>query len=155
MYAVWAIFELCRTRSCWRRVWIIQEIALARKVTLFWGVESLDWAILEECVLLLGEYSFSVRQVAQYGLSDEDLALLEVSFKGIKLELVPLVSSRFCEQHHHEGSDQIHDLPDLLKIFQSGRATDIRDKNLCITWCGLYNSWAESRLREVVEGTLC
>jgi hypothetical protein len=118
----------------------------------------LDWAILEECVLLLGEYSFSVRQVAQYGLSDEDLALLEVSFKGIKLELVPLVSSRFREQHHHEGSDQIYDLPDLLKIFQSSRATDIRNKifallGVACTTHGLRADYGKSLRELYVDAT--
>jgi hypothetical protein len=43
---------LCQAKY-WRRVWIVQEIMVARKIKLYYGDTSLDWASLDRLILMI------------------------------------------------------------------------------------------------------
>ncbi|KAK4205557.1 heterokaryon incompatibility protein-domain-containing protein [Triangularia verruculosa] len=45
-----AIFRLCTERQWWRRVWVIQELVLAKKATVLCGVASASWKSVADCV---------------------------------------------------------------------------------------------------------
>ncbi|VBB84221.1 Putative heterokaryon incompatibility protein 6 protein similar to HET6 of Neurospora crassa [Podospora comata] len=44
-----AIFRLCTERPWWRRVWVIQELVLAKKATFLCGEASTSWESVQNC----------------------------------------------------------------------------------------------------------
>jgi len=138
IYVTRIILRLCHERPYWKRVWIIQEIALSRKVTVFCGNESLDWVLLEECITMLPEKlpvrSFS-RQLAQRDLSHTEVVAIESSLDSIKGVLGPLVLMRSLQKFRNVQGDQseqlfrsMSSLPYLMITFRDSEATDLRDK---------------------------
>jgi hypothetical protein len=104
-------------RPIWKRIWIVQEIVVARKVSLQCGVHSMSWDSLPTFMDVMALHDHSLWQ--QPGALAFHLKVWEafqyvVSIGTVRIEYHKLV---------HEPS-----ILDLWKQFHTSQATDPRDK---------------------------
>ena len=96
-------------REYWQRVWIIQEIFRARRITIHCGYETVSWP----------RFAKFFRPAHQY------LAWSDVNGKWRTLQRCCASPAKSLTQHR---TSQTHCLEDLLKAYKKCRSTDSRDK---------------------------
>ena len=57
-------------RAYWRRMWIIQEVAVARKARVFCGDSHIDWEDLSLLILVLGDGKYGCNSLSDIGSSN-------------------------------------------------------------------------------------
>jgi hypothetical protein len=118
-----AVYHLCE-RSYWRRMWIIQEIVHARKVTVLCGTKSFDWANFENLYLNLK----TLEDTGWFAHHAFAIAMLQSS-AGMML---------WQRAHWQHPQTPIPDLLTLIEIFREWQCTDLRDKVFALV--GMANS---------------
>ncbi|KAH7881901.1 heterokaryon incompatibility protein-domain-containing protein [Phlebopus sp. FC_14] len=117
----WVALGHLLMRSWWRRVWIIQEIALARTARIFVGAHSIPWSVMHA---LLNE----LRRDWQWALHadvDRDIATVIRLASQSRSIFDILASFRAVEQ---SPPPRPADLGALMKITYQFKSTDPRDK---------------------------
>jgi hypothetical protein len=125
-----AMIHLCNERPYWMRVWVIQEIARGKKVTVHCGLESVDWDIIEKCtVSALQQSEFSNLDPGEHNLTPENLLWINSLRLSLRGALWPLVRIRLVLRTLGDEEWSYHvDLPVLLRTAAYSEATDPRDK---------------------------
>ena len=109
--AAWtAIGKLCR-RDYWQRMWIIQEVQLARKLYIYCGCISASWNALKDTLDLANTY-----------LTCKDLAK-----EKILLDVANSLAARL-ESHRLKRESHGSNLKELLHDCRESLSTDQRDK---------------------------
>ncbi|KIJ59472.1 hypothetical protein HYDPIDRAFT_43975 [Hydnomerulius pinastri MD-312] len=114
--ARWLAFGHLLLREWWRRVWIIQEISLARSARLLVGTRSIPWSSMHA---LLSELKHSW-QWAMHTETEPDVATI-IRLASTSRSVFDITPSLVA--HGHTA-----DLGALLKITHLFRSTDPRDK---------------------------
>lgn len=109
----WEAFSRITMRSWWKRVWIIQEVAVAKKVLVLCGKKSIKW---EE---LMGNLIIFDNTLRALGPEDAPVALPHGMF-----QIFQLGDHRAALQE----SRQSPDLLELLHKYRDSLSTDPRDK---------------------------
>lgn len=108
-----AIRDLCE-RPYWRRMWVIQEIIHANKLTVWCGSQRLDWPVLDKLYLTL-----KTLQEEKY------LARHEFIADVLRSPAFVMVWQRAHWRHPETPTPK---LQTLIEIFQGWECTDVRDK---------------------------
>jgi hypothetical protein len=117
----WVALKCLFQRQWWRRIWVYQEIVLAKKATIFCGTCQVDWNLLYWAIQAWDE------------ISDPELVLLKImerddllAVRGSDYEVARLMS------YHHRGwtddRAKLLDLEVLLDLTREFQSTDPRDK---------------------------
>jgi len=118
-YPIWtskegkALFELCERRY-WRRMWIIQEIISAERITVWCGKKKFGWGMLESLYLTLKTFEDKV-WFAHY---DYVMGVLQSS-------ACVMVWQRAHWRHPETPTPR---LQMLIEVFHDWQCTDVRDK---------------------------
>jgi hypothetical protein len=115
------ISHLCE-RSYWRRIWIIQEIFLARQATVCCGSKRVPWYILERAILELLAFFERAMNALQASLHEK---LLRVSRKGPSFVTSPAVK---IVKMKSAWDWKPQPLSNLMELYCDHEATDLRDK---------------------------
>lgn len=108
-----AIRDLCE-RPYWRRMWIIQEIIHANKLTVWCGSQRLDWIVLDKLYL-------TVKTLEE----ENRLAHHEFVTDVLRSPAFVMVWQRAHWRHPETPTPK---LQTLIEIFQGWECTDVRDK---------------------------
>lgn len=108
-----AIRDLCE-RPYWRRMWVIQEIIHANKLTVWCGSQRLDWPVLDKLYLTLKTLQ-----------EEKCLARHEFVADVLRSPAFVMVWQRAHWRHPETPTPK---LQTLIEIFQGWECTDIRDK---------------------------
>lgn len=108
-----AIRDLCE-RPYWRRMWIIQEIIHANRLTVWCGSQRLDWPVLDR--LYLGMKTLE---------EESNAARHEFVTDVLQTPAFVMVWQRAHWRHPETPTPK---LQTLIEIFQGWQCTDIRDK---------------------------
>lgn len=108
-----AIRDLCE-RSYWRRMWVIQEIIHANKITVWCGSQRLDWPVLDKLYLTLKTL-------------EEENCLTHHEFVADVLRS-PAFVMVWQRAHWRHPETPTPKLQTLIEIFQGWECTDVRDK---------------------------
>ncbi|KAF9462819.1 heterokaryon incompatibility protein-domain-containing protein [Collybia nuda] len=112
----WLALAYLLLRPWWRRVWIIQEISLARAARLFVGTRSIPWSAMHAT---LSELRHSWQWAMHADTEHTTAKVIEIASTGRSLfDIVPSLV-----EHGHTA-----DLGALLKITHIFKSTDPRDK---------------------------
>jgi hypothetical protein len=105
-----SVLELCE-RQYWRRIWIVQEIMLAKKATILCGDKQVNWVRLQQLVADLQTIRNRGREVHTVGVSEvlDSPATVIVKAKS-----------------QWDGTPQ--PLSKLLQLYRTQQSTEIRDK---------------------------
>ncbi|KAF8860660.1 hypothetical protein BDZ45DRAFT_778174 [Acephala macrosclerotiorum] len=104
-------------RDYWNRVWIIQEVFKARKITIYCGYETLSWNYLVKFFRMLRQS----KQLSQF-----------------EKELVALADNPTVNLMNHQTS-RAQDLETLLLVYLGSLCCDPRDKIYAVL--GLAQAW--------------
>jgi hypothetical protein len=104
------LLALCE-KMYWKRIWIVQEVILAREATILCGDKQVSWAKLQELIADLQAISDRGRAIHTAGV----LAILDSPAAVI-----------VWAKSQWDGSPQ--PLTKLLELYRSQQSTDIRDK---------------------------
>ncbi|KAJ4292436.1 protein phosphatase regulator [Kalmusia sp. IMI 367209] len=104
------VLALCE-RNYWRRIWIVQEIMLAKEATIYCGSKNISWHIFEQLVNDLQAISDRGREKHTLCVSSI-LASPAIAIAKAKLE----------------WGANLQPLATLLQLYHDHEATDIRDK---------------------------
>lgn len=108
-----AIRDLCE-RPYWRRMWVIQEIIHANKLTVWCGSQRLDWPVLDKLYLTLKTLE-----------EDQCLARHEFVADVLRSPAFVMVWQRAHWRHPETPTPK---LQTLIEIFQGWECSDVRDK---------------------------
>lgn len=108
-----AIRDLCE-RPYWRRMWIIQEIIHANRLTVWCGSQRLDWPVLDRLYL-------TMKTLEEKNI----LARQEFATDILRSPAFVMVWQRAHWKHPETPTPR---LQTLIEIFQGWKCTDIRDK---------------------------
>lgn len=97
-------------RPWWRRTWVIQEVVVAKAVTVLCGPDEIEWELLGSNLAQLFQIMGMLGEKAPMKISDETLAIAAFRMR------------RHSETHPSLG------LLEILNAFRSWLATDPRDK---------------------------
>lgn len=117
--AVWtreegkALCHLCE-RPYWRRMWIIQEIVHAEKITVWCGAKSFEWGILENLYLTLK----TLEDMHWFAHHEFAIGVLQSS-------AAVMVWQRAHWRHPQTPTPS---LQTLIEVFRDWQCTDVRDK---------------------------
>jgi hypothetical protein len=122
--AVWTWWRLFLDSQYLRRLWVVQEFALAKRITLWFGTVGIDPNMVADCLGYLWKYSSNRGYYVSEG-SSETVAS-STSIAGFSA-LVDLVSQR-KHIHNLENRGTEHCLINKLSLVRTTLATDKRDK---------------------------
>lgn len=105
-----SVLGLCE-RGYWKRIWIVQEIMLAKKVTIMCGNQQVSWTKLQQ---LIADFQI---------ISDRGRAMHTI---GVSEVLESPATAIVRAKSQWDGSPQ--SLTTLLEQYHNQRSTDIRDK---------------------------
>lgn len=108
-----AIRDLCE-RPYWRRMWIIQEIIHANRLTVWCGSQRLDWPVMDRLYLTMKTL-------------EEDNRLAHHHFVKDVLQS-PAFVMVWQRAHWRHPETPTPKLQTLIEIFQGWECTDLRDK---------------------------
>lgn len=108
-----AIRDLCE-RPYWRRMWIIQEIIHANRLTVWCGSQRLDWPVLDRLYL-------TMKRIEE----ENRLAHHELLTDVLRSPAFVMVWQRAHWRHPETPTPK---LQTLIEVFQGWECTDIRDK---------------------------
>ncbi|KAJ0426764.1 heterokaryon incompatibility protein-domain-containing protein [Aspergillus carlsbadensis] len=122
----WALSRIWQ-RTYWTRLWIIQELLLARDVIIFCGSRSMSWSTFER-------------------LPTKDHAGGEISYVGQRMGSDSPDGRHFrrllkeLAERKQARKDETNDLLELVRRFSDSRCSDVRDRVYgllgCSTACG-------------------
>ncbi|KAN0110910.1 HET domain containing protein [Hyaloscypha variabilis] len=101
-------------RPYWRRMWIIQEVAHAQKITVGCGSKTFDWECLETLYLTLKK----IEDTGWFAHQQHAINILQSS-------AFVMVWQRAYWRHPQTPTPA---LKDLIELFQGWKCTDVRDK---------------------------
>ncbi|OAL48131.1 HET-domain-containing protein [Pyrenochaeta sp. DS3sAY3a] len=104
-----AVLGLCERRY-WKRIWIVQEIMLARKATVICGDQQVNWMKLQQLAIDLQMISDKGRAMHIIGVSNvlESPAMVIVRAK-LQWDGSPQPLTSLLEQYHNQQSSDILD----------------------------------------------
>ena len=104
-----AVLCLCE-RTYWTRIWIVQEIMLARKATILCGEQQVSWMKFQLLILDLQSISDRGRALHTIGVSDvlESPAAVIVRAKA-RWDASPRPLTTLLEQYRHQHATDIRD----------------------------------------------
>ncbi|KAL1600568.1 hypothetical protein SLS60_006954 [Paraconiothyrium brasiliense] len=108
-----ALVHLCE-RPYWRRMWIIQEIAHAGKITVWCGSKSVEWSLIEQLYLTLK----TLEDESWWAHHQHAIAVLQSA-------AAVMVWQRAHWRHARTSTPT---LKTLIEIFRDWRCVDVRDK---------------------------
>jgi hypothetical protein len=111
------IWRIMNNRPIWKRIWIVQEIVVARKVFLKCGIHSMSWDSLMTFMYLMVQHDHALWQ--QPGALS--------FYKTVLLALEHVMAIGTVRINYHELNDRPSIL-DLWTQFHISQATDPRDK---------------------------
>lgn len=110
------------TRFCsipwWTRVWVAQEVAVARNVLVVWGSHTFDWGSCTHAIDVLENYT-------AYLVHNNDDEETRKAWEPINTVILQARAVAVASKWY---KDQGIDLKDLLYLFWGSGATDPRDK---------------------------
>lgn len=109
-----SVLRLCQ-RNYWRRIWIVQEVMLAKKAEIFCGSMYVAWYKLEELVN-------DLHRIFDRGLAHTRSAYLRCAH-GVLSSPAIVIAKAISTQSGRKQS-----LVTLLELYRDQEATDIRDK---------------------------
>jgi hypothetical protein len=115
--------RLC-TLDYWGRLWIIQEVVLARKLKLYWGTFELSWDCLDAVLYLfesrrlfvVDKFTRQSKFASQYPFSRE---------------ITESTTLKICQQRRRRTELSSSDEPSLyslLRVYDGSKCVDFRDK---------------------------
>jgi hypothetical protein len=114
-----ALLALCE-RHYWRRIWIVQEIMLAKEATILCGEKKVSWIRLQQLVADLQAISDRGQPIRPRGATRPEV--LRVLEKLLDSPATVIVKAKT----QWDGTPQ--PLSKLLQLFPTQQSTDIRDK---------------------------
>jgi hypothetical protein len=110
----------------WSRIWVVQEVALPKSVTMVYGTVSAPWSMLARAASSLNYHiSFCCPQAMEMIPRDQSKVLADFS-KRI-LDITNLRLEHGDTKSHQDSMDNSSLLP-LLRRFRNRKSTDPRDK---------------------------
>lgn len=109
-----SVLQLCQ-RNYWRRIWIVQEVMLARKSTIFCGSMHVSWNKLEGLIN-------DLHRIFEMGLAHTRSAYLRYAY-GVLASPATVIAKAISTRNGRKQS-----LVTLLEVYRDHEATDIRDK---------------------------
>ncbi|KAF1973161.1 HET-domain-containing protein [Bimuria novae-zelandiae CBS 107.79] len=109
-----SVLRLCQ-RNYWRRIWIVQEVMLAKNATIFCGSMLVSWSKFEGLI-------DDLRRIFDMGLAHTRSAYLRCACEVLAspaIVIAKAISTR---------SERKQSLLTLLEVYRDHEATDIRDK---------------------------
>jgi Heterokaryon incompatibility protein (HET) len=114
----WYGLYLLFYRDYWWRVWVIQEVTLAKTITLLCGTDSISWSNLVAIQENLA--SFHIKDIDEIAHEREDLSFLRITIKSRGPRALSL-------SPHHEDSLEVPSLTQVLLKHRFKEATDPKD----------------------------
>jgi len=127
----WLAFASFLQLSFFRRAWIVQEVTLAKDITMVWGERVFDFDDVARTAWFLAATGWAEFLLPGYfkryliGTSAGPFSKLVQSKKSPLLSLLPLVQTR-CQANYTTPIFQ--SMPDLLRVHRPCEATDPRDR---------------------------
>jgi hypothetical protein len=115
----WHGLYLLFYRDYWWRVWVIQEVTLAKTVTLLCGEDSISWSNLVAVQENLA--TFHIKDIDAIAHKREDLSFLRVTIESRGPRALSLST-------HHENSIEVPSLTQVLLKHRFKEATDPKDR---------------------------
>lgn len=109
-----SVLHLCN-RNYWRRIWIVQEVMLAKKATIFCGSMHVNWYKLEGLIN-------DLHRIFEMGLAHTRSAYLRCA-RGVLSSPAIVIAKAISTRSERKPS-----LVTLLEVYRHHEATDIRDK---------------------------
>ncbi|KAF4633974.1 hypothetical protein G7Y89_g4138 [Cudoniella acicularis] len=106
------------SRPWWSRVWIAQEITVAKKATLLWGKQTLIWEACARTIHILHNYIGHLRETPEFEQSEAWLKIDDYMFWTMAVIQTSEAYRRNLKSP----------LMDILQRFWFSEATDSRDK---------------------------
>ncbi|KAI1337136.1 heterokaryon incompatibility protein-domain-containing protein [Xylariaceae sp. FL0016] len=120
-------------KSWWRRVWVVQEVVVARKATIYFGKLSAPWKLFSEAAVQFERSCRDTNVDSMYPYLTEGEALTQFS---------RLVADIESTRKEWELAEPIVLLP-LIRKFRSREASDDRDKVFALL--GLVRFWGRGK----------
>lgn len=122
----WKALLVLMQREWFSRRWVVQEIALARKATVYYGPDKIGWRQLATAIGLFVEVESATHRLSELMKSDERFNLIPNWFEhisGLPASLLVNESSRVFRDYKMEEDDTLND-PTLSKTFQDDHYDD-------------------------------
>ena len=109
-----SVLQLCN-RNYWRRIWIVQEVMLAKKATLFCGSMHASWNQFEGLIT-------DLHRIFEMGLAHTRSAYLRCAHGVLSSPAIVIAKAMSTRTERKQS------LVTLLEVYRHHEATDIRDK---------------------------